>query len=133
MRATDPETELLVLVSRVRTDEKRIFEALERRRVPYRAVDTRQFWGVAAPVRRPGGLVLNRDISFSRAVYAARTLEASGRTVVNSAAATEVCGDKWRTTTALVEAGLPTPRTALALTPEAALAACSANRQRRKV
>ncbi|MEK8143141.1 RimK family alpha-L-glutamate ligase [Streptomyces sp. M10(2022)] len=31
--------------------------------------------------------------------------------------------DKWRTSAALVEAGLPTPRTALGLTPEAALTA----------
>ena len=39
------------------------------------------------------------------------------------AASIEVCGDKWRTSLALVGAGLPIPRTALGLTPQAALTA----------
>jgi [lysine-biosynthesis-protein LysW]---L-2-aminoadipate ligase len=48
-------------------------------------------------------------------------LESRGVPVINDAAATEVCGDKWRTSLALAGAGLPIPRTALALTPQAAL------------
>jgi [lysine-biosynthesis-protein LysW]--L-2-aminoadipate ligase len=111
---------ILVLASRVRTEEKRIFEALERRAVPYTALDARTLW--AWP---DGGaddtVLLNRELSYSRAVQAARTFEAQGMTVVNSAAATETCGDKWRTTLALTQAGLPVPRTALALTPQAGL------------
>jgi [lysine-biosynthesis-protein LysW]--L-2-aminoadipate ligase len=67
--------------------------------------------------------VLNREISHSRASYAARSLETIGITTVNSASATEICGDKWRTSLALREAGLPTPRTVLAFTPQAALTA----------
>ena len=44
-------------------------------------------------------------------------------TVVNSAAATRVCGDKWHTSAALLASGLATPPTALAMTSEAALGA----------
>jgi [lysine-biosynthesis-protein LysW]---L-2-aminoadipate ligase len=42
---------------------------------------------------------------------------------VNTSAATRISGDKWLTSVALRRAGLPTPRTALAMTSEAALAA----------
>ncbi|MER5750217.1 RimK family alpha-L-glutamate ligase [Streptomyces sp. NPDC002088] len=113
--------DIAVVHSRVRTEEKALFEALERRNLPYTAVDTRRLHGFAdaAPVNWRVGL--NRELSLSRAVYAARTLEAYGLHMVNSACATEVCGDKWRTTLALVRAGVPTPRSALALTPTAAL------------
>ena len=111
-----------VLVSRVRADEKRIFEALERRSVPYVRLDARTLHGFALPGQRgPRPVVLNREIAQTRACYGAHLLEAAGHEVVNSAAATALCGDKWRTSVALAGAGLPTPRTVLALTPEAAL------------
>src|SRR5215211_5494669 len=116
-----PRGGVAILASRVRPEEKRIIEALQRRGVRYDRVDTRQLWGAAAGGRLPWRAVLNREIGYFRAVNAARLLEARGALVVNTAAATEICGDKWRTTTALVEAGIPTPRTALALTPQAAL------------
>jgi [lysine-biosynthesis-protein LysW]--L-2-aminoadipate ligase len=56
-------------------------------------------------------------------LYAAQILEAGGTVVLNDSAAIETCGDKWRTSLALAACGLPTPRTALGLTTEAALAA----------
>jgi [lysine-biosynthesis-protein LysW]--L-2-aminoadipate ligase len=115
-----------VFASRVRADEKRIMEALGRHGLRYEHVDTRAYWSFAGEPRPPWSIVLNREIAHTRAVYAARMLEALGGTVVNSAAATETCGDKWRTSLALRAAGLPTPRTALGLTPDAALAALEA-------
>jgi [lysine-biosynthesis-protein LysW]---L-2-aminoadipate ligase len=114
-----------VLASRVRADEKRIFDALDSRGVAYTHLDSRTLWGTGTP-EPPAAAVLNREISHFRGLYAARTLEASGAVVVNSASATDVCGDKWRTTLALREAGLPVPATALALTPQAAPAALAA-------
>ena len=68
-------------------------------------------------------LVINREIGHFRALYAASSLELAGVTVVNSAAATQTCGDKWHTSAALLASGLATPRTALAMTSEAALGA----------
>ncbi|MEV6032895.1 RimK family alpha-L-glutamate ligase [Nonomuraea sp. NPDC052116] len=111
-----------VLASRVRREEKWIMEALERRAAPYEHLDTRTLWRFADDdAIPPWSVVLNREIAHTRALYAAVTLESRGVRVVNTAAATDVCGDKWRTTLALREAGLPVPRTALALSPEAAL------------
>ncbi|MFM9701103.1 lysine biosynthesis protein LysX [Streptomyces europaeiscabiei] len=114
---------IAVLASRVGADEKRLFDAFDRRGIRFEHVDTRRQWFVAGEGGWPWGLALNREIGQVRAVYAARCLTAAGVDVVNSADSTEVCGDKWRTTVALEAAGVPTPRTALALTPQAALAA----------
>ncbi|MBW8486822.1 RimK family alpha-L-glutamate ligase [Actinomadura parmotrematis] len=112
---------VVVLASRVRAEEKRIIAALRARGADCVHVDTRTLAG--APAASDRSLVLNREIGQARAAYAGSLLEARGAVVVNSAAATEVCGDKWRTALALGQAGLPVPRTHLALTPEAALAA----------
>lgn len=114
-------TDLALLASRVRTDERRIMAALERRGVNYSHVDTRTLHSGFGRRRWP--VVLNREIGVVRARYAAWALEAEGSRVLNTASAIEVCGDKWRTSMSLQAAGLPTPRTAIAMTPEATLAA----------
>ncbi len=117
---------LAVLSSRVRAEEKQIFGALDRRKIPYTHIDTRQLTaelGGQAGADPPFDLALSREISHSRGYYAALLLEARGVTTVNRAEVIAVCGDKLRTSLRLEAAGLPTPRTALALTPEAALAA----------
>ncbi|MEO7260439.1 MAG: RimK family alpha-L-glutamate ligase [Jatrophihabitantaceae bacterium] len=112
---------LALLASRVRTDERRIMAALERRGVSYSHVDTRTLHSSFGQRRWP--VVLNREIGAVRARYAAWALEAEGSRVLNTARATEVCGDKWLTSMSLQAAGLPTPRTAIAMTPESTLAA----------
>jgi [lysine-biosynthesis-protein LysW]--L-2-aminoadipate ligase len=114
---------IALLASQVRADERRLIDALERRGVRYELTDPRTLWSTPAGLQRCWSGVLNREIGQVRAACAARMLESAGTLVLNSAAATEVCGDKWRTSLALAEAGLPAPRTALGLTPEAALAA----------
>jgi [lysine-biosynthesis-protein LysW]--L-2-aminoadipate ligase len=113
-----------VLASRVRSDEKRIFAALRRRGVPYVQLDTRELRMVDTPAgAAPYRAVLNREISLSRAVYAARSLEIQQLPMVNSASAIEICGDKWRTSLRLRQHGIPTPDSRLALSPQAALQA----------
>lgn len=117
---------LAVLASRVRFEEKEIFAALERRSVRYDHVDTRQFTAeIRGPRRdmRPFDAVLCREISFNRAYYACLLLQAQGAATVNRADVIGVCGDKAKTSLLLAAAGLPTPRTVVALTPEAALEA----------
>jgi [lysine-biosynthesis-protein LysW]---L-2-aminoadipate ligase len=118
-----PPAAVAVLASQLRLDEKRLLEAMERRGLACEHVDTRALWASLDGRARRWRCALNREIGLVRALYAARTLEWSGVPVINDAAATEACGDKWRTSLALAAAGLPVPRTALALTPEAALAA----------
>jgi [lysine-biosynthesis-protein LysW]--L-2-aminoadipate ligase len=113
---------IALLASRIRGDEKRILAAFDRRGVPVSQVDARQLRFALDPQPQPWPVVLNREISASRALHAAHTLESTGTLVLNSAAAIEQCCDKWLTSLALRRDGVPTPRTALALTPEAALA-----------
>jgi [lysine-biosynthesis-protein LysW]---L-2-aminoadipate ligase len=117
---------LAVLASRVRLEEKEIFAALERRSVRYTHLDTRQFAGAAGgPAQDTAQFdaVLCREISFSRAFYACLLLEAQGAVTVNRAEVIGTCGDKIRTSLLLAAAGVATPRTVVALTPEAGLEA----------
>lgn len=115
---------IAVLASRVRREERAIFTALERRGIRYEHVDPRRLYQPAAALAR-WQLVLNREIAQVRALYAALALEAAGARVVNTAAAIETCSDKWHTAVALSAAGVPTPRTVLALSPEAACMAAA--------
>lgn len=110
-----------VLASRVRYEEKQIMAALERRGVRFARLDPRSLVVTEGTRWEGARYVLNREVGYFRALYAAGTLESAGVTVLNSAEATRVSGDKWHTSAAVVRHGLPTPRTALAMTPEAAL------------
>jgi [lysine-biosynthesis-protein LysW]---L-2-aminoadipate ligase len=115
---------LAVLTTRVRLEEDLIFQALERQGIPYMHVDERQ---LIIDFTRPPELsfkfALNRLMSHTRSVYAAYALEAVGVTVLNSGRVIETCGDKIRTTLALALAGVPVPRTVVALSPRSAMEA----------
>jgi [lysine-biosynthesis-protein LysW]---L-2-aminoadipate ligase len=118
--AVDESSRVAVLASRLRWEEKAILDVLEARGVPYEVVDPRTLYTPLAATRARWSLALNREIGQTRALYAALALEGGGVRVVNSAQATEVCNDKSRTAIALRLAGLPTPQTVLALSPDAA-------------
>ncbi len=109
-----------VAASRVRREEKWIFAALERAGLPFDHLDATAMTVRAGGSQPPWALVLNREIGQVRACYLAEAMEAAGLRVVNSAAATAVCGDKWRSALALIAADLPIPRTVLATSIEAA-------------
>lgn len=112
-----------VLVSRIRAEEKLLLTELDRRRVPYTRIDDGDLVFDLREREFPFGTVLERSISYGRTLYTLRALEARGVCCVNPAAVVETCGDKFRTTQALEVAGVPTPRTLIAFTPEAALEA----------
>ncbi|WP_394823053.1 lysine biosynthesis protein LysX [Pendulispora albinea] len=109
-----------VAASRVRFEEKQLFEALQRRGASCDHLDPRSFWaGDGATVPRYAA-VLNREIAQVRGLYLTHLLEAADVTVVNSAHASELCADKARTTAVLRAHRIPTPKTAVALSGEAA-------------
>ncbi|GAA1675099.1 lysine biosynthesis protein LysX [Fodinicola feengrottensis] len=117
-----PGRPLAVLASRVRVEEKLILAELDRRGVPYEHLDTRQFVATLPPVQSYAA-VLGREISQTRQLYACRVLEAAGTPTVNTADVIALCGDKLLTSLELSRRGLPTPRTAVVLSNESALAA----------
>lgn len=115
---------LAVLCSRIRTEEKLLLAELDRRRVPYERLDDSSLAFRLDRRSFPYDLVFERSVSYGRSLYALQTLESWGVRGVNRAAVIATCGDKLQTSLALERAGVPTPRTALAFTPEAALVAC---------
>jgi [lysine-biosynthesis-protein LysW]--L-2-aminoadipate ligase len=113
-----------VLLSRVRVEEKLLLEDLDRRHVPYKTIDDREL--VLEVERTPDlgvDVVLERCIQHSRALYALNVLNTWGVPTVNTFEVADVCGNKLLTTMRLIRDGVPTPRTRVAFTPEAALAA----------
>jgi [lysine-biosynthesis-protein LysW]--L-2-aminoadipate ligase len=69
-------------------------------------------------------VVLDRCVAHLPAGYALKTFERWGIPTINPASATAICDDKALTTLALERAKVPTPRTMLAFSVEAALEAC---------
>ena len=65
-----------------------------------------------------GDVVLQRCISYYRSVFLARILENFGVRVINSTKVSEACGNKLVTSMLLAKAGVPTPKTYVALDAE---------------
>jgi [lysine-biosynthesis-protein LysW]--L-2-aminoadipate ligase len=113
-----------VLCSRIRLEEKLIFQALRERGVGFERIDVRQVTlDLNGATPRDYDVVLIRCLSHSRALYAVKVLQEQGVRTVNSYETIATCGDKVLTTLALIEHGVPTPRTAIAFAQESALAA----------
>ena len=114
-----------LLYSRVRVEEKMLFETLDARGVQYDRIDDRD---VEFDLHNPGhwrdyAVILERCINHSRALYALKILNDWGIPSVNTAYVADVCGNKLVTSSQLVRAGVPTTRIKIAFTPESALKA----------
>ncbi len=104
----------------VRPEEKAILAAAEERGVPVERYDDGEAtFGLEPPPNLPG-VVINRSVSHTRSVYATRCFAHYGVPTVNAPDVVELAGDKVRTSLRLAERGIPTPRTVVALSPEAA-------------
>lgn len=114
---------IAVLYSRVRVEEKWLFEALEKRAIPYDRIDDRE---VALRISDPAAwseydVVIERSLSYKNGLYISQVLNAWGIPTVNMAHVAATCGDKLATSVALQRAGVPQPEVWVAFTPEAAL------------
>jgi [lysine-biosynthesis-protein LysW]--L-2-aminoadipate ligase len=112
-----------VLCSRIRTEEKLLIQELQQRGADFAIIDDRQ---IIFELERNGwehDVVLERCISHSRALYALLLFRDWGTPTVNTYEVANNCGNKLLTTSALVRARIPTPRTMIAFTPESALEA----------
>lgn len=113
-----------IIASRIRVEEKLLIGALEQRGVEYDIVgdgDLLLDLAGADERWRRYDAVLCRSVSQSRGLALMYVLEHWGVPVFNSASVTATCNDKLLTTLALLNAGVPTPRTMIAFTPEAAM------------
>lgn len=114
-----------LLYSRIRVEERMLIEALERRGVEHEALDVRTLrfdLDDPSPWRR-FDVALERCVSQTQALAAVRTLESFGVPCVNPAPVIDACGDKLTTSLLLARAGVPSPRTRVAVDPESALEA----------
>lgn len=114
-----------VIYSRARVEEKILFETLDARGIDYERIDDRD---IEFDLMQPEpwikyDVILERCINHSRALYALRILNDWGIPTVNTAHVADVCGNKLVTSSALIRAGLASPRVKIAFTPESALKA----------
>ncbi len=114
-----------VIYSRVRIEEKKLFEALDARGIQY---DKIYDGDVEFDLHDPGtwrqyDVILERCINHARAQSALRILNDWGIPTVNTAHVADMCGNKLVTSSVLVRAGVPSTRVKVAFTPESAVKA----------
>src|SRR5437868_4392 len=107
-----------ILYSRVRVEEKLLFEEFERRRVPVHRIDDREVIFELGRDSLPYDVVLERSVNHSRALFALKLLEDAGVPTINRYTVVDTCGNKILTSSALSRNGVPTPRTLVAFTAE---------------
>ena len=112
-----------VMYSRVRVEEKLLFEEFAQRGIPLGRIDDRELIFELGRTTFPYDLVLERCINHSRALYGLKLLEDAGIATVNTYRVADTCGNKILTSSALTRQGVASPRTLIAFTPESALAA----------
>ncbi len=116
---------LAIVYSRVRGDEKLIFEACAELGVEIERVrDNDLILDLEAQTPQlESPIVLSRSVNHARIVPTLRFFERNGVHAINSADSTQMCDDKYETSLRLCETGVPTPRVKMAFTEEAALEA----------
>ncbi|MFN8376400.1 MAG: lysine biosynthesis protein LysX [Anaerolineae bacterium] len=112
-----------ILCSRVRVEEKLLFESFEALGVTPQRLDEREIAARVGQYAPEIDVLLERSISATAGLVALQVFEAAGISTVNTHHTSETCADKIRTTLALSRAGVPQPETEIAFSPEAALEA----------
>ncbi len=114
-----------ILYSRIRVEEKLLFQEFETRGVDFEMIDVRNavFDLDAREQWSQYDVILERCVSHSRAQASLQILGSWGIPCVNNAHVARICGDKLETNMALIREGVPTPQARVAFTPESALAA----------
>ncbi|MEX2536776.1 MAG: lysine biosynthesis protein LysX [Trueperaceae bacterium] len=117
---------IAVVYDRLRPEERMLFEAFERRGVPFEKLYAPEITVDFGAISRLGrfDVVLERSVSQTRGLALARLFEAAGSTVVNTPRVIETCGDKLATDAVLSAAKVPKPRSGVAFTREGTLELC---------
>jgi [lysine-biosynthesis-protein LysW]--L-2-aminoadipate ligase len=112
-----------MLCSRLRVEEKFLRDALTHRGVKVDVVDDRELTLPLARTVRRWDAVLERSLSQTRGLALLRVFESWGVPTINRHAVAAACASKLDTSALLEAAGLPTPETVVAFSPEGALRA----------
>lgn len=112
-----------ILCSRIRVEEKLLLAELDQRGIEYVRIDDDDVIFDLNEGKYPYDVVLERSIHHSRALYALKALNDAGVPTVNTSEVADICGDKFKTTQALIKHGVSTPKTRMAFTPESAIRA----------
>lgn len=114
--------QLRIAYTRLRVEEKLLFEAAARLGIPVAAddVEDRSWPGIEAD---PGDVVLCRCIGQTHNIALAQLLESRGIRTINHSSVIALCGDKVTTAAILSRAGVPQPEYMVAFSPEGAVEA----------
>jgi [lysine-biosynthesis-protein LysW]--L-2-aminoadipate ligase len=115
------ELKLTIVFDRIRGEEKWLVHEARKAGCTTELVDGRMLSfeltdGAAA--NRFGDVVLQRCISHYRSLFLTRIMENFGARVINTSQVAETCGNKLITSMVLAKAGVPTPKTFVALSSE---------------
>ena len=110
----------------VSAENKMLLDAANKRGVELEKItDGTALLEVSASGRKEFDVLLQRSVSYSRSQYLTYYYERNGTRVINSYDAARICGDKMLCSLELAKAGVPTPRTYVAFSPESAKAAAA--------
>ena len=119
-----------LIYDRIRWEEKALINASKKAGIPLKPIDAKKIFidtSEDADAKEDfGSIVIQRCISYFRGLHITAILENMGLTVINAFQTSLTCGNKLFTTLALIKAGLPSPKTMMAFTPETALRALDA-------
>ncbi|HEX7003425.1 MAG TPA: lysine biosynthesis protein LysX [Trueperaceae bacterium] len=115
-----------VVYDRLRPEERMLFDAFDRRGVPFEKLYAPELSVDFGRLDRLGGfdVLIERSVSQTRGLALARLFEATGATVINPPAVIERCGDKLATNAALAAQRVPVPRSGVAFSREGVLELC---------
>ncbi len=112
-----------VLVSRIRVEEKLLFEELNKRGIEFDRIYDNEIIFRLEEKPFDYDVILERSLHHGRALYALKVLNDWGIPTVNTYEVAQTCGSKFLTTQAIIHHGVPTPKTTLSFTPESTIEA----------
>ncbi|MCX8182403.1 MAG: lysine biosynthesis protein LysX [Candidatus Methanomethyliaceae archaeon] len=118
---------LSLLYDRIRTEEKVLINAAEKKGVFLKPIDAKELHLTITDFSSErelfGDVALERCVSHFRGLHLTAALENKGITVINPYSVSSICGNKMLTSIVLAKSGIPTPKTVVAFTKEEAMKA----------
>lgn len=112
-----------ICYSRLRTEEKLLFQAAEKLNIPFEPVDVRDLRWPDQFLFDPSDVVLCRCVSHFQNVALAGLMESRGLKTINHSSVISLCGDKIATASLFSQKGIPQPLFKVAFSPEGAVMA----------